>query len=604
MYRLLFLFSFASLLLLPSCRKNIDITDVDIQKPGPDVITFGVGDVFGKVVGESGDPISFATVRIGDETTFTDEFGFFYMEEALLLENQGLISVNRGGYFPGSRTIVPLNDQVNYIQITLLEQNIQSEFFAGEGGGITLPNNGSISFEGESIIDSFGNNYTSTVFLAASSIDATSTNFKDRSPGYLRGLDLEANYKALTSFGTFIIEAETPQGLSLYLKPDYEASIFISVPSFLANIAPATVPLWYFDETEGIWMEDGVATLDGDVYVGKISKLGYWNLALGQEEALISGQLVSESGLPIPGINIVIKSNGAYASSHGATGEDGFFSGFVPQGEIFFLEIYGLCGELVFEQEIGPYNSDTDLGQVLIPDFLVAQVFGNAQNCNELPIYPGYVLRAANSCKGYLLAEDGSFNFAFPYCSDNDFELTLVDFVNNETSETFSFGFEPVIDAGLLSTCDSLPESPPYISMLVNNKLYFWKNDTIVDVQGSIDLAKQIPGNLVGLNDPSTQLLGNYFNTLSGEYLSFELVFPAQDVGVSISEAYFALSSSDPNSGPYLFNEIYQFSELNITEYGPPGGVVRGTFSTIIPEGAEVPNELIITGEFAVFREF
>ena len=43
------------------------------------------------------------------------------------------------------------------------------------------------------------------------------------------------------------------------------------------GIAPETINLWYFDEENGYWKEEGQAIKDGNKYVAEVTHFTWWN---------------------------------------------------------------------------------------------------------------------------------------------------------------------------------------------------------------------------------------------------------------------------------------------------------------------------------------
>jgi hypothetical protein len=55
------------------------------------------------------------------------------------------------------------------------------------------------------------------------------------------------------------------------------AQITAPIPYTLMDNAPDTIPMWYYDESTGKWMEQGTGTKVGNNYVGDVSHFTYWN---------------------------------------------------------------------------------------------------------------------------------------------------------------------------------------------------------------------------------------------------------------------------------------------------------------------------------------
>ena len=122
-------------LLFSACRKNIDDTIIDTTIPNPEIIRYTDGDVFGRIVNESGDVLTGVSVSLNDTVVITDDNGFFFLRNQLLKETGAYLTAFKSGYFQGSRTFVPVEGEASRVQITLLERTIVGSFEAAYSQG-------------------------------------------------------------------------------------------------------------------------------------------------------------------------------------------------------------------------------------------------------------------------------------------------------------------------------------------------------------------------------------------------------------------------------------------------------------------------------------
>jgi hypothetical protein len=90
--------------------------------------------------------------------------------------------------------------------------------------------------------------------------------------------------------------------------------------------APESMPLWFFDEQKGLWVEEGVATKQGSSYVGSVKHFTDWNADKPSENNGDLTGLVHCNGIPMPGVLVRIGQTAAY------TDQDGRFFRYVPIG--------------------------------------------------------------------------------------------------------------------------------------------------------------------------------------------------------------------------------------------------------------------------------
>ena len=105
---------------------------------------------------------------------------------------------------------------------------------------------------------------------------------------------------------------------------------------------PNTLPLWYYDYDQGLWIEKGYAELQEDgSYKGEISHLGTWSLnrTLEDDPGIYRGRIVYTDGTPAQDIRVhAVGEN--WTSSDISTDEDGKFEIKVIPGSSFQLKVY------------------------------------------------------------------------------------------------------------------------------------------------------------------------------------------------------------------------------------------------------------------------
>jgi ABC-type sulfate transport system permease subunit len=96
-------------------------------------------------------------------------------------------------------------------------------------------------------------------------------------PGNLTGITINNEQKILQTYGMIAVEMEGSSGEALNIAGSKQATISFPIPSAMLANAPATIPLWHFDETIGVWKEEGTATKQGNAYVGVVTHFSFWN---------------------------------------------------------------------------------------------------------------------------------------------------------------------------------------------------------------------------------------------------------------------------------------------------------------------------------------
>jgi len=126
------------------------------------------------------------------------------------------------------------------------------------------------------------------VEVALSTVDLTAGN---QMPGDYSAVDQNGNARSMESFGAGSVEIRSGN-TRFNLKPGMEATMRIPVDATQlvgGAIPPPTIPFLYYDEQQGVWRQEGVATLTGSgasaAYVKKIKHFSTMNA-----DVLKSGQ--------------------------------------------------------------------------------------------------------------------------------------------------------------------------------------------------------------------------------------------------------------------------------------------------------------------------
>ena len=270
----LFLLVIASMLVFASCKKDDPITTppVNNDRNFSQVIT----SVSGLVMNQNNQPVEGATITFGSKTTLTDGEGLFKIEDVMVMENQAFVKVDKDGYFHGSRTFFAYANEMEFVRITLLEKTIQGTVDAS-GGTVSTPEGVKLNFPANAVADANGNPYNGTVQVAAQYLDPSANDIFQIMPGSLRGVTEENNEEGLTTYGMVAVELIGSGGEQLNVADGKTVQLTMPVASAQQGSAPSEIPLWYFDEDQGIWKEEGKATLQGNVYVGEVAHFTFWN---------------------------------------------------------------------------------------------------------------------------------------------------------------------------------------------------------------------------------------------------------------------------------------------------------------------------------------
>jgi hypothetical protein len=270
-----FLFSFLILLVISNgCQKNDHPGKNDPPIPGlPKEGVLVSTSMFGRVVDEQDKPLSGVTVAGGGKTALTDDNGVFVINNVMLDQARAYITATKAGYFGGSRIFQPVKDGTSRPPlIKMLAQKSIGTIKASTGGFVESKGGTRIELPANAV-----EGYTGTINVVANYINPTSPDFFARMPGDMAADNSENKRGALISYGMSHIDLLDDNGKKLKIKAGVQATVTLPVPQNLQASATPTIAMWYFDETKGIWKQEGSGTYQNGKYVGKVSHFSIWN---------------------------------------------------------------------------------------------------------------------------------------------------------------------------------------------------------------------------------------------------------------------------------------------------------------------------------------
>jgi len=352
-----------------------------------------VASLSGRVTDENGKPVNNASVESGGSNTTTDINGFFRVANIQLAKNGGFVIAEKSGYFKGCRTIFTNAGVINNIEIQLIPKTNRGNFSASAGGTISIQNGSSVNFPAGGIINAGTNaTYTGSVNVFGAYLDPTNPKLSLMMPGNLTGLTTNNEQALLQTFGMMAVELEGANGEKLNIATGKTAVITMPIPSSLSPNAPATIPLWFFDETKGLWKQEGSANKQGSAYVGTVSHFSFWNCDVPNNFIRLKLTLKDQNGQAGAGYRVELKDIFYNSSAYAITDSTGVASGAVRPGTNFQLDVYNKCNTLLHSQTIGPFSTNTDLGVITITAPTPANITlsGTVRDCSLSTVTTGY----------------------------------------------------------------------------------------------------------------------------------------------------------------------------------------------------------------------
>lgn len=580
------IFFFILALAFIACRKDINDVNEVTTTPDPVFLDNYVptyiqvnGDLTGFTIDENNEPVHAATVKVGNLTAITDPFGHFFFTNIDMNAAGTIVKVEKEGYFAGSRRFTAVANDENRIKIELLTKNFNQNFASESGGTIDLNQGGSIIFAPNSIRDAAGNLYTGEVKVASAWLDPSKVRTLNQMPGNLFGVNNLGEEVALGTYGMVAVELESETGEPLNILDGQTATIRFPLPGSIASDAPATIPLWSYNEEFGVWAEEGSASKENGYYVGEVSHFSFWNCDAPFPLVEFAVTFTDEDGNPLENyLGAIGFLDSIYARSC-YTSENGVLSGKIPANEVLTLSIFGLCNEVIYSQQIGPFSVAVDLGTIAIPASVleVTTLAGELVDCDEASIQNGVVIASYGGGNVYEYVNGEPFDFIFSSCAGiDDIEVVGYDLTELVQSEIELATANEETDLGTIDVCD----------IALNNYISF----TIDGGQ------EQVFINGYGVATDTATLVGA-FSTINPDeniFLGFN-GYTVGDYGGNTSP----IDISAPSHGVITHGNI---SILTVTSYGNVGEPIIGTFSGTIGNLFPPISVAEIAGEFSVVR--
>lgn len=390
---------------LISCETEVVDTNNNGQNDDPELNdaifkteNFGestTGNFIGIVKDESGNEISDVQIMIGNSAAFTDVNGVFIINDADVYENFAYIKAQKEGYINGSRVVIPKVNGVNKVDIVLLEKEVTARVSSGVASQVSLPNGAQVDFSGD-FITAQGDPYEGDVDVVVNYLDPTLRSTFSEMPGRLFAQTEANDARILETYGMISVNLFSPSGDALNIDEDSPSTIYLPVAPDQTSIAPETIPLWYFDEVQGYWKEEGQAVKTGNKYVGSVSHFTWWNcdLPLDFVELCFSIEPDSNASSTLYYVSIERAINNQTVYSGNINSSD-LECGLIPKNEEFIMSIYGVSGscnsQLIHSETVGGYATDASLNVSFTEEYTATSLTGVVTNCDGNPLTNGYV---------------------------------------------------------------------------------------------------------------------------------------------------------------------------------------------------------------------
>lgn len=432
---------FAIIVLLPilflvtGCQKDIigeEDDPITITTPPQEL---KLSEVSGIITNDNNDPLSDVIIKYNDVEYLSDENGYFLIPQTGIPSDGGILYISKSGYYDNYKFILGEAQTRSHIRVHMIEKNLTTTINAINGGEANLDIGAKIIFPERAFVDDNNVSYEGEVSIYAHWYDPSSQNLPHSMPGDLRGLSQEGKLVQLATYGMMAVELFTANGQSLQLGEGISATIEFPIPETLQNSAPETIVTWSLNEETVYWEEESTATLVDGKYIAEVTHFSFWNCDAPFPLVNIYGKLVNQDGQALPWHLICILAFNESMTGAGWTDSEGGFNGKIPKDEPLVMLIKDECGNVVFDQNIGPFSTDVSLGEITI-NSSGKTIFGTLV-CNGTPITQGYALITIGDNVAFVaeVDENGYYELIIESCGLDFLTIQGFDIENGRTSE-------------------------------------------------------------------------------------------------------------------------------------------------------------------------
>lgn len=291
--------------------------------------------------GTAGTGLANVQVSIGGCMTTTDDQGYYSLTN-IATGIRAVISFSHDGYYKNS-TIIQIDQynegttvlSSNYVEFSLQKYASWNPWSFDSAAGAS---GGAVEIPASACINPNGTKYQGIVKANWIFVDTMTTEGRDAFPGQYEGKTTKGEIVPFVSYGFMSLELEDQSGNAL----DVTGNMNFILNSVSGTTA-ASIPLWYFDYEQGIWIEEGSAIKQSDgSYKATVARPGTWSISqpISESPGIYRGHIVYESdGKPAKDVRVhAVGAN--WIRTDLSTNAEGNFEIEVIPGSSFQLKAY------------------------------------------------------------------------------------------------------------------------------------------------------------------------------------------------------------------------------------------------------------------------
>ena len=283
--------------------------------------------VEGTVKSSFGEPLEGVNITSGEATTTSDANGNFSFSRVADASGRFVLNFSKAGYFNVTRSgVIDDNVTINVVMQSKGGANTASVQFNAFESEIIETRGMQVNIPAKSLVTLDGREYSGTVQADMFYLSPDNADFTELMPGSdLAAVREDESEVTLISYGMVEVSLTDDGGNTLQLKEGERSEMTFPIPETMRDNPPPTIPLWYFDDESGLWVEEGIATLQGDVYVGEVGHFSWHNLDVPAERVSISGKVTDSRNRPVSRVIVTVEQTSAVTNANGE------YSVYVPE---------------------------------------------------------------------------------------------------------------------------------------------------------------------------------------------------------------------------------------------------------------------------------
>jgi hypothetical protein len=291
----------------------------------------------------------------------TGEFTVKVLDTSL---SQRMILSAQGNGFSQSSVSLSLTNYNNTQNITMLPMHTAPIFDSRSAFEVNYLNQNIVSFSANSLIREDGEIIQQPVKAQLTIIDPSIDISIMPGDMVTRQNDILV---PIESFGAIDVVLTDASGAKVNLANGKQAQINIPIAANISN-APESIPLYYYDNVQGIWLKEGQAnkvTVNGEsFYQGNVTHFSTWNADRIYETIFINGCVIDNNTQPVANARMISIGRDYNGSSIAFSNNEGRFSVAARMNSTVLLSASQGSQSRTFSLDVS--DSDTTLNDCLV----------------------------------------------------------------------------------------------------------------------------------------------------------------------------------------------------------------------------------------------